>query len=38
MYTVEIQLAYEEYCIDCYYEGRTPKPIWVWVNCGKVES
>lgn len=30
MYTYEIQLAYDEYCQDCYYEGITPKPIWEW--------
>jgi hypothetical protein len=30
MYTYEIQLAYDEYCQDCYWEGITPKPIWEW--------
>ena len=30
MYTYEIQLAYDEYCMDCYWEGITPKPIWEW--------
>lgn len=28
MPTYEIQLAYDEYCEDCYWEGITPKPIW----------
>lgn len=27
----ETQLAYEEYCVDCYYEGRVPKSIWAWL-------
>ena len=31
MYTYEIELAYDEYCWDCYCEGIVPKPIWVWV-------
>ena len=26
----EILLTYEEYCVDCYYEGRSPKSIWAW--------
>lgn len=38
MYTTEIQIAYEEYCIDCYYEGKTPEPIWVWADCKEVEG
>ena len=28
----EMLWAYEEYCIDCQFEGRTPKPYWAWVN------
>lgn len=32
MYNYEIQLAYEEYCIDCYCEGKTPKSFWAWMN------
>ena len=32
MYTYEIQLAYDEYCQDCYWEGITPKPIWEWLK------
>lgn len=23
--------AYEEYCIDCRYEGIEPKPFWAWM-------
>ena len=30
MHNYEIQLAYDEYCEDCYWEGVTPKPIWEW--------
>lgn len=30
MMTYEIQLAYDEYCEDCRWEGRTPKSIWEW--------
>ena len=30
MFTYEIQLAYDEYCEDCRWEGITPKPIWEW--------
>lgn len=26
----EIQLAYDEYCMDCRAEGITPKPMWAW--------
>lgn len=31
MYNYEIELAYDEYCWDCYCEGIVPKPIWEWV-------
>ena len=27
---VELLYAYEEYCIDCRYEGRAPKPFHEW--------
>ena len=30
--TYETLLAYEEYCMDCHYEGRSPKPIWAWLE------
>ena len=30
--TAEILLAYEEYCIDCKYEGRVPVSIWAWLD------
>ena len=30
MYTYEIQLVYDKYCMDCHWEGITPKPIWEW--------
>lgn len=26
----ELQLDYEEYCIDCWNEGITPKSFWEW--------
>lgn len=32
MYTYEIELAYDEYCWDCYCEGTIPKPIWEWLE------
>ena len=25
-------LAYEEYCVDCYYEGNTPVSFWAWLG------
>lgn len=28
--TYEMQLAYDEYCEDCRWEGITPLPIWAW--------
>lgn len=28
----EILMAYEEYCMDCRYEGRSPKSIWAWLE------
>lgn len=32
MLAYEIQLMYEEYCIDCECEGITPKSIWAWLD------
>lgn len=29
------QMEYEEYLIDCYDEGITPKTYWQWINGGK---
>ena len=23
--------SYEEYCVDCRYEGIAPKPFWAWL-------
>jgi hypothetical protein len=31
----EIQLAYEEYCVDCLHEGKTPKSFWAWYHEGE---
>jgi hypothetical protein len=28
----ELQLAYDEYCEDCRWEGRTPKSFWAWLE------
>jgi hypothetical protein len=28
--TYEVELLYDEYCMDCYAEGTTPKPIAQW--------
>lgn len=28
----ELLLAYEEYCVDCYAEGRTPVSYWAWLG------
>lgn len=30
--TYEIALAYDEYCVDCYYEGVQPLSIWAWLD------
>lgn len=27
-----LYLAYQEYCVDCYYEGKTPVPFWAWIG------
>lgn len=24
--------AYEEYCVDCYAEGKTPVSYWAWLG------
>lgn len=32
MISYEIQLAYEEYCLECEWEGKTPKSIWEWLE------
>jgi hypothetical protein len=28
----ELMWAYEEYCVDCQMEGRTPVPYWAWLE------
>lgn len=28
---IETLIAYEEYCADCYAEGKRPKPFWAWI-------
>ena len=30
--STEMLWAYEEYRLDCYAEGKTPKPIWAWAT------
>lgn len=30
MMTYEVELLYDEYCMDCYAEGTTPLPIAQW--------
>ena len=32
MTRTELLYAYEEYCIDCYYEGRIPQPYHKWIE------
>jgi hypothetical protein len=32
MFSVEILRAYEEYQLECYYEGRTPVSFWAWLG------
>ncbi len=27
----EMLWAYEEYCEDCRWEGKSPKPYWAWI-------
>ena len=31
VYETEMLRDYEEYCKDCYYEGKTPKSIHEWL-------
>ena len=35
MTKTELLWAYEEYCEECRWEGKTPKPFWVWAENGK---
>ena len=28
----ELLLAYEEYCVDCRCEGKTPVSYWAWLG------
>ena len=28
----ELLLTYEEYCVDCRYEGKTPVSYWAWLG------
>ena len=30
--SVELERAYEEYCVDCRYEGKTPVSFWAWMG------
>ena len=30
--STEMLLAYEEYCVDCRCEGKTPVSIWAWMG------
>ena len=30
--STEMLLAYEEYCVDCRMEGKTPVSIWAWMG------
>ena len=30
--STELLIAYEEYCVDCHYEGKTPVSIWAWIG------
>ena len=32
MVTVNTLKDYDEYVVDCYYEGRTPVTLWAWIN------
>jgi hypothetical protein len=29
---MELVQAYEEYCVDCYNEGKTPVSYWAWLG------
>lgn len=30
--SAEMLMAYEEYCVDCRCEGKTPVSIWAWMG------
>ena len=30
--STELLQAYEEYCEDCRWEGKTPVSIWAWMG------
>lgn len=30
--TYETLLAYDEYTLECYHEGKEPKDIWSWIS------
>ena len=30
--STEMLIAYEEYCEDCRWEGKTPVSIWAWMG------
>ena len=30
--SAELERAYEEYCVDCRYEGKTPVSFWAWMG------
>jgi hypothetical protein len=30
--STEMLMAYEEYCVDCRAEGKTPVSIWAWMG------
>lgn len=32
MYDTDTLRAYEEYCIECYWAGYTPSPLWAWLE------
>lgn len=29
---MELVQAYEEYCVDCYNEGKIPVSYWAWLG------
>ena len=31
----EYYIAYDEYCLECYCTGRTPKSFWAWYHEGE---
>lgn len=30
--TYETLLSYDEYTLECYYEGKEPKDLWSWIS------